>query len=158
MLCLHTICDSLLIDVAPSSFPGCAHNAYEDVMNTLCHEVTMTAGAGVQEVNIVLSGTGEVRTRVANGTVVTTPFPTNTTSVAPARVVYQMANVGKGDMQLLVVMGCSYPTITMYSDWTDMEGKLVKPMFWDNSCPTTLPPAVARLIKTPQPPKPEGEL
>jgi hypothetical protein len=114
--------------------------------------------AAVQEVNLVLSGTGEVRTRVSDGSVVTTPFPMNTTSVAPARVVYQMANIGDGDLQLLVVMGCSYPTITMYSDWNDTKGKLVKPMFWDNSCPTTLPPAVARLMKTPQPPQPRGEL
>ena len=106
------------------------------------------ACAPSQEVNLVLAGTGEVRTRLADGSVVTTPFPVNTTSVAPARVVYQMANIGKGDLQLLVVMGCAYPTITMYSDWNDTEGKLVKPMFWDNSCPTTLPPAVARLMKT----------
>ena len=115
----------------------------------------------VQEVNIVLSGTGEVRTRVTDGRVVTTPFPTNTTSVAPARVVYQMANVGKGDLQLLVVMGCSYPTITMYSDWNDTKGRLVKPMFWDNECPTTLPPAVAKLMVKPQEkirPKPTQEL
>lgn len=95
-----------------------------------------------EEVNIVLSGEGAVHTRLASGDVVTRPFGVNATSIAAAGVVYQVANVGDGDLQVLVVMGCSSPSITIYPDWTtpDARAKKVSPMFWDSSCPLTPPP------------------
>ena len=62
-----------------------------------------------------------------------------------------MANVGNSYLQLLVVMGCKNPSITVYPEWTtpDAKAQRVSPMFWDHSCPPTEPASLSRLAQDP---------
>ena len=62
-----------------------------------------------------------------------------------------MANVGNSYLQLLVVMGCADPSITVYPDWTtpDAEAQKVSPMFWDNVCPDSVPESLAKWASKP---------
>ena len=54
---------------------------------------------------MVLHGEGEVRTRLADGTIATTPFPVNSTSIA-VRPVSHFANLLSGRSATLLQATC----------------------------------------------------